>query len=455
MLKYWKHLAAAFAACLVLVLLTQPAEAVGGQQGAFTYELKGNGTAVITKFDWSKNGAQDIYIPEMINGYTVTAIGDLAFSREEGSLIFDTYSAYWEYTSVSVTLPETIVSIGVRAFEYSNISAINIPSGLRVIGAGAFHGCTCCQFKLVPNHPVFAVIENGLYHKANKELIAYSHGAPVYKRCTITIPEGILSIGEYAFAELFSAWKTGYPPVVRVELPSSLVSIGDYAFYVGRIEKLAYKVTKGSYGYVGCSNIQLYAPDMSKLTYIGDYAFYRVESECFVLRASAVETIGQYAFLCDFDADAEDFCIDLTGSPLHKIGYYAFASIPKPLRGKVIIPTANCSNIGENNYALGSLMTSLDHFSPDLVTIPTGLEPKCNELPPTVRTIESKAYYASSLSESVKNFRLPSTVSNIAADAFPKGSTFIVDPGSYAEYWCMENGFGYTYDGQDSLEWLN
>lgn len=51
MLKYCKHLAAAFVACLVLVLLAQPAEAAGGQQGAFTYELKGNGTAVITGYD--------------------------------------------------------------------------------------------------------------------------------------------------------------------------------------------------------------------------------------------------------------------------------------------------------------------------------------------------------------------------------------------------------------------
>lgn len=82
MLKYWKHLAAAFLACLVFMLLAQPAAAVGGQQGAFTYELKGNGTAVITKFDWDKHTGGDVYVPRSIDGYQVTTIGKLAFTSQ-------------------------------------------------------------------------------------------------------------------------------------------------------------------------------------------------------------------------------------------------------------------------------------------------------------------------------------------------------------------------------------
>ena len=55
----------------------------------------------------------------------------------------------------------------------------------------------------------------------------------------------------------------------------------------------------------------------------------------------------------------------------------------------------------------------------------------------------------------VVDYYLPSTVKIIAVDAFPKGSTFIVDADSYAELWCSENGFGYSIEGQDNLDWLN
>ena len=56
--------------------------ATTGKNGLFSYTMRGNGTLTITKFDWSgyqKN--TDIVIPQMIDGYNVTAIGDLAFSQ--------------------------------------------------------------------------------------------------------------------------------------------------------------------------------------------------------------------------------------------------------------------------------------------------------------------------------------------------------------------------------------
>lgn len=44
----------------------------------------------------------------------------------------------------------------------------------------------------------------------------------------------------------------------------------------------------------------------------------------------------------------------------------------------------------------------------------------------------------------------------IAEDAFAIGSTFIVEPDSYALRWCKENGFGYKINGEkQDLDWLN
>lgn len=71
--------------------------------------------------------------------------------------------------------------------------------------------------------------------------------------------------------------------------------------------------------------------------------------------------------------------------------------------------------------------------------------------PLSKKTITSNAYR-----HEVTDYRLPASLESIAIDAFPKGSTFIVDAGSYAELWCSENGFGYSIEGQeDDLSWLD
>ena len=88
-------------------------------------------------------------------------------------------------------------------------------------------------------------------------------------------------------------------------------------------------------------------------------------------------------------------------------------------------------------------------FSSKLATIPAGFELTV-PLPDTVTAISSYAF-----NSVVTDYRLSSSLTNIAVDAFPKGSTFVVDEGSYAELWCGENGFGYSIEGQDNLDWLN
>ena len=88
-------------------------------------------------------------------------------------------------------------------------------------------------------------------------------------------------------------------------------------------------------------------------------------------------------------------------------------------------------------------------FSSKLTTIPAGFELTV-PLPDTVTAISSYAF-----NSVVTDYQLSSSLTNIAVDAFPKGSTFVVDEGSYAELWCSENGFGYSIEGQDNLDWLN
>ncbi|MBQ9782081.1 MAG: S8 family serine peptidase, partial [Clostridia bacterium] len=69
-----------------------------------------------------------IEIPSIINGKTITGIGEGVFSNQT--------------QLTSVTLPNTITSIGANAFAgCTNLTNINIPDSVTAIGAGAFSGC--------------------------------------------------------------------------------------------------------------------------------------------------------------------------------------------------------------------------------------------------------------------------------------------------------------------------
>lgn len=90
--------------------------------GAFQYTLKSNGTATIVGYT---GGGDTVIIPQMLDGYTVTAIGDSAFDRKTE-----------KYKACSVTLPDTIKSIGAFAFRDTKVTSINLPDGLEDIGKG-------------------------------------------------------------------------------------------------------------------------------------------------------------------------------------------------------------------------------------------------------------------------------------------------------------------------------
>lgn len=88
-----------------------------------------------------------IVIPQTIvykgRTLTVTSVGDNAFSG----------SSYYSASPLqSVTLPNTILSIGEYAFSYTSIKDIRFPSSLTSIGRGAFEGDTeLCSIALPDN----------------------------------------------------------------------------------------------------------------------------------------------------------------------------------------------------------------------------------------------------------------------------------------------------------------
>ena len=190
------------------------------------------------------NNKEDVIIPPLLDGYSVVEIADHAFEfiNQRGDLFPNEDT---KYTDALITIPDSITAIGDFAFFNASINSINIPNSVQSIGKGAFShtSATGIQFRISPDQPYFAVIDNSLYNKQKKELIC-GFGD--------TIPEGIVSIGDYAFYQQLN--KT-------IEIPGSVTSVGSYAFYEVIDLQLDWKgndkedniITIGEYAFCGVS----------------------------------------------------------------------------------------------------------------------------------------------------------------------------------------------------------
>lgn len=457
---------------VAMLLTTLPAMADAEKtSGLFTYEIKGNGTVTITDFDWQANGSNDIYIPNMLDGYTVTGIGNEAFLYHEDEV---------NTNSVSMVLSNNITTIGEKAFWNSNLASINIPDGVRDIGYGAFVGFDG-HITISNTHPVFAIIDGNLYHKQRKELLYY-RGTVFTEMGAVVggiVPEGIISIGDYAcYGRYIVATGEKTDPPFWGVFPSTLTSIGDYAFYGSEFRPDTY---------VSHATAPLIIPE--GVSVIGEYAFSRTTHwNAQIILPSTLEILGNSAFSYLQKSSNRD---DIEAYPLYSIEV-SFA--PNTILKNV---PENCFS-GWNTRSVDASQTQLESIGecafssvrrvmlPDTIT---ELGENCfqdayswNEaiiIPEKVKVISEGAYQVVDIQfygneneinlaqteriESlafagrvIADLYLPDTVKYIAIDAFDKRSTFVVEAGSYAELWCQENGFIYTVkDTEQNLDWLN
>ena len=207
---------------------------------------------------------------------SVTSIGDEAFALCS--------------SLTSVSIPDSVTSIGDLAFRFcDSLTSVSIPDSVEQIGTNPFAACSALKtISVSPEHLYFATIDGVLFRKADKALISYPAGI---KSSTYTIPQGIASIGDYAFDSCTS--------LTSVSIPDSVTSIGDCAF--GSCTSLTSvsitdSVTSiGDYAFGSCTFLtSVSIPD--SVTSIGDRAFSYCKSLTSVSIPNSVAAIGDYAF---------------------------------------------------------------------------------------------------------------------------------------------------------------
>ena len=174
----------------------------------------------------------------------------------------------------SVKVSYNVTDIVYNAFSYSDISEITLPDGLVSIGDSAFAGCQSLT--------------------------------------EITLPSGVLEIGENAFSQ------SGLTEII---LNDELEKLSDGAFaYCSDLVNIEFNdklVYIGAWAFAGTAATSVEIPGNVK--YIGDYAFDQCTIESLTL-GEGIETIGDSAFYMSL----QDTELVLPNS-LVELGNYAFA----------------------------------------------------------------------------------------------------------------------------------
>ena len=235
-----------------------------------------------------------IEIPATYKGKLVTKINENGFANC--------------HNLTSIIIPKNVTSIGFGAFENcskltyntkdnlkylgnsenlylyladntnSNITKATIDNNCRIIGYGAFAGCSNLTNIIIPNNVTsigkraFIVCSSLTSIMIPNSVTSIGEGA--FNGCSgltsVTIGNGVTSIGDYAFS--------GCRRLTSITIPDGVTSIGSAAFYE-------------------CGSLtSIMIPN--SVTSIGSAAFYECSSLTSIMIPNSVTSIGEQVFSC-------------------------------------------------------------------------------------------------------------------------------------------------------------
>ena len=346
------------------------------------YEVNADGvTCTVTGMGVGNNW--DVVIPEYIDGYQVTAIGKLAFWSTwvtsitmPDSVISIGYSAFEECDKLkSITLSNSLQTIGSNVFkDCKTLEVIQLPDSLTQIGPGAFSGCSALTAMTIPAG--VSVVPSWAFADCSDLQVLLLH-------------EGIVEIQEYAFYHCMK--------MPKLEIPEGLVEIADGTF-MGCMSLKSIRIPQtvtsiGDDAFADCRALQtVEIPD--QVQYVGRNAFWGCSGLTALSIGKSVRGLDSSVFencsnLCEIEVSADNPDYRASGGCLIEIqsGTLMLAS------GNAAIPTdGSVRHIGQGAFQGRTNLQEL--------VLPEGIETIGNDafknctnlaqitIPETVRLIE-------------------------------------------------------------------
>lgn len=252
-----------------------------------------DGTLSIGSSAFRDNTAlKSIVIPE-----GVTSIGNHAFfgcSALESVVLPASLTSIGHYAFFgckalkSLVLPENVVSVGTYAFyQCSALTSVTFGSKIKTVYNGAFNDCTNLKTVQISDLAAWCNIEFGMENSNPLTL----DGANLYVGnqviTELVIPEGVTSIGDYAF------FGTNFRSVT---IPDSVASIGHAAFSGSAIERLVLNAALiDDSAFSNCTSLTS-VTFKDGVHYINDWAFENCTALSSVTFGNGLLSIGDKAF---------------------------------------------------------------------------------------------------------------------------------------------------------------
>ena len=371
--------------------------------------------------DRKENIPDDLVIPSHIGEYPVTEIGDDAFNGPAYSTV---------YGFKSITIPDTVKSIGARAFmSCPAVTKINMPTSGIHLGDDAFLYCGSMEtinitkdqvdidlatyqaspvltsINVEEGNPKYYSVDGVLYqysysdeYVSNKNTLLY---CPCAKEGTITIPNDV----EYIASSAFKNSKASI-----IHLGSSIANISENFKSCNSLTD--FEVETGNTSYSSVNNM------LCKNNIVVAYS--RGNNSSSVTIPSSISKVGDYAF----DGVSKLEHVTIQGNV--EIGEASFANMPSlrsaSISSVVVIGDGafkNCTNL--ESVALNNV----------LAVIPTEAFMGCSSLtfdfhvlPSTINTISDRAFKGCS---SLSLDSLPNFLESIGTEAFMNCTSLDID----------------------------
>lgn len=411
-----------------------------------------------------------VYLGSVLYVYNGDMPADTTIAVRDGTTAIANGAFDGKSNLVAVTLPDTLTTIGNRAFAGTSLTTLTIPAsvesigseaftdvetltsvtfneGLKTIGANAFDGCSLLNTIALPNS--LTSLGNNAFQYAGRDAAAADGTLTIGTGLTeipqsafmgmsktggaLTIPAGITKIGASAFygmmissvtipegvTEIGASAFASTKGLASVELPSTVTALGSRVFEGSSISTAELDGTFTaipSYAFSLCENLNSITWQ-DGVTDIGDYAFQNA-NKLKEIDLTGIVNIGNYAFNPDSNRPSNGVYKATFSEGLKTIGDFAFADSPlMGDQGTVTLPSTvtaigqqafkGCKNIAKINIPGG------------VEVISSGAFRECSALVEVtigegVKTISSAAFM---LCSNLDSITIPASVTSIADSA--------------------------------------